>query len=124
VTRQQDAILSLLGDLDDFRSAQDLQALLRDRGQRVGLTTVYRALSALAADERVDVMRPPGGEHMYRLCQRDEHHHHLICRECGRTVEVEGPAVERWIDRIADENGFTDVSHTLDVFGRCADCSR
>jgi Fur family ferric uptake transcriptional regulator len=61
---------------------------------------------------------------MYRLCQRDAHHHHLICRECGRTVEVEGPAVERWIDRIADENGFTDVSHTLDVFGCCADCSR
>lgn len=62
------------------------------------------------------------GEAIYRRCGR-QHHHHLICRTCGRTLEVEGPAVERWADRIAAENGFVDVSHTLDVFGTCSDCT-
>ena len=62
------------------------------------------------------------GEAVYRRCSRG-HHHHLVCRGCGRTVEVEGPAVERWADRVAEEHGFTDVSHTLEVFGTCASCS-
>ncbi|MDQ1666948.1 MAG: Fur family transcriptional regulator, ferric uptake regulator, partial [Actinomycetota bacterium] len=40
-----------------------------------------------------------------------------------RTVEVEGPTVERWADRVATENGFVDVSHTLEVFGTCDACA-
>ena len=50
-------------------------------------------------------------------------HHHLVCRACGRTVEVEGPAVEKWADRIAAENGFVEVSHTVEIFGTCQDCA-
>jgi Fur family transcriptional regulator, ferric uptake regulator len=45
-----------------------------------------------------------------------------VCRSCGRTVEVEGPAVERWTRAIAGEHGFTDVSHTLEIFGTCPTC--
>ena len=92
-------------------------------GAKVGLTTVYRTLQALAEAGEIDVMRPPGGEHLYRRCHGLQHHHHLVCRSCGRTVEVEGPAVERWADRIADEHGFRDVSHTLDIFGTCQECA-
>ena len=86
------------------------------RGERVGLTTVYRTLQALADAGEIDVMRPPGGEHLYRRCS-EGHHHHLVCRRCGRTVEVEGPAVERWADQVAAEHGYADVSHTLEIFG-------
>ena len=43
-----------------------------------------------------------------------------VCRECGRTVEIEGPAVESWADTVAAQHGFRDVSHTLEVFGTCA----
>nr|WP_231949071.1 transcriptional repressor [Aeromicrobium choanae] len=108
-------------DLDGFRSAQQIHALLEDRGDNVGLSTVYRTLQALAEADEVDALRSDDGETLYRRCSRG-HHHHLVCRSCGRTVEVEGPTVEKWADRVADENGFADVSHTLEIFGTCGSC--
>ena len=121
-TRQRAAVEALLVDIDDFTSAQDLHARLRAKGQNVGLATVYRTLQAMAADGSVDMMRTGDGEAVYRQCSTGHHHHHLVCRSCGRTVEVEGPAVESWADRIGAENGFSDVHHTLEIFGTCSDC--
>ena len=120
-TRQRSAVASLLDQVNSFHSAQTLHAMLRERGERIGLTTVYRTLQALADAGEVDVMRPPGGEHLYRRCGQG-HHHHLVCRSCGATVEVDGPAVESWADRVAAEHGFTAVSHTLEIFGSCPAC--
>jgi Fur family ferric uptake transcriptional regulator len=120
-TRQRRAVVGCLDRFDDFRSAQEIHALLRDGGERVGLATVYRTLQALADNGEVDLLRSEEGEALYRRCS-GSHHHHLVCRTCGRTVEVEGPAVERWADAVAQEHGFSDVSHTLELFGLCADC--
>jgi Fur family transcriptional regulator, ferric uptake regulator len=121
-TRQRAAVEALLVDIDDFMSAQDLHARLRAQGQTVGLATVYRTLQAMATDGEVDMMRTADGEAVYRRCSTG-HHHHLVCRSCGRTVEVEGPAVESWTDRISAENGFSDVHHTLEIFGTCSACT-
>jgi len=121
-THQRRAVSSLLGSVEGFHSAQELHSMLRDRGERVGLTTVYRTLQGLADAGEVDVMRPPGGEYLYRRCS-EGHHHHLVCRSCGSTVEVEGPAVEHWAERVAAQHGYTDVSHTMEIFGTCRDCS-
>ncbi|GAA3526363.1 transcriptional repressor [Aeromicrobium flavum] len=120
-TRQRRAVAELMEDLDGFRSAQQIHALLESRDQNVGLSTVYRTLQALADADEVDALRSDDGETLYRRCSRG-HHHHLVCRDCGRTVEVEGPTVERWADRVAEENGFADISHTLEIFGTCASC--
>ncbi len=120
-TRQRSALLALLDELDGFRSAQDLHALLRERGDPVGLATVYRALQALVDDGQVDVLRAADGEAAYRRCS-PVHHHHLVCRSCGTTVEVADPPVERWASRIAAEHGFADVQHQVEVFGTCAGC--
>ncbi|MDQ6650743.1 MAG: transcriptional repressor [Actinomycetota bacterium] len=122
MTRQQDAITAALDGAGGFRSAQELHAVLRSAGDRVGLTTVYRTLQALAETGQIDVLRTDDGESVYRRCGSSRHHHHLVCRDCGRSVEVEGPAVERWAERVAVQHGFRDVSHTLEIFGRCADC--
>jgi len=122
-TRQRAAVSALLAETDEFRSAQDLHDLLRRRGDSVGLTTVYRTLQALAEAGEVDVLRTDDGEAVYRRCSTG-HHHHLVCRGCGRTVEVAGPTVERWADQVAAEHGFTEVSHTLEIFGTCANCAR
>lgn len=122
-TRQRSAVSALLAEVEGFHSAQELHAMLRNRGERVGLTTVYRTLQGLADSGDVDVMRPPGGEHVYRRCS-EGHHHHLVCRSCGSTVEVEGPAVESWAQRVADQHGYADVSHTLEIFGTCPACAR
>lgn len=122
-TRQRTAVSAALATTDDFKSAQDLHAMLREQGVAVGLTTVYRTLQALADDGQVDVLRTPEGESVYRRCQTDSHHHHLVCRQCGRTVEVEGPAVEQWAEQVGSQHGFADVSHTVEIFGVCPDCN-
>lgn len=123
-TRQRAAVAAVLADTTDFRSAQDLHAILRDRGERVGLTTVYRTLQALADSGEVDMLRSADGETVYRHCSSEAHHHHLVCRKCGRTVEVEGPDVERWAEKVGAAHGFVDVTHTVEVFGTCPDCAR
>ena len=120
-TRQRRAVAEAIGSVDDFRSAQEVHELLSSRGETVGLATVYRTLQLLAEAGEVDVLRTEGGEAVYRRCS-GSHHHHLVCRGCGRTVEVEGPAVERWTRSIAAEHGFADVSHTLEIFGTCPAC--
>ena len=121
-TRQRAAVAAVLADVEEFRSAQELHAQLRDAGEKVGLATVYRTLQAMAADGAIDMLRTAEGEAVYRACSTG-HHHHLVCRGCGRTVEVEGPVVERWTHKISEEHGFTDISHTLEIFGTCADCA-
>jgi Fur family ferric uptake transcriptional regulator len=120
-TRQRRAVNTALQTFEDFRSAQDIHDLLRRNGDNVGLSTVYRTLQALADRGEVDMLRTEEGEALYRRCSAT-HHHHLVCRVCGRTVEVEGPTVESWADSMAQRHGFTDVSHTLEVFGTCPDC--
>jgi Fur family ferric uptake transcriptional regulator len=121
-TRQRRAVATVLESCDDFRSAQDIHDLLRRNGENVGLSTVYRTLQALADADAVDMLRTEDGEAVYRRCSTT-HHHHLVCRTCGRTVEVEGPTVERWSSTVAREHGFTDVSHTLEIFGTCPSCA-
>ena len=120
-TRQRAAVARLLDEVDEFRTAQEIHEQLRRRGEAIGLTTVYRTLQTLSDAGEVDVLRTDSGESAYRRCS-SHHHHHLVCRHCGRTVEVEGPAVERWAERVAAEHGFRDVSHTVEIFGSCADC--
>jgi Fur family ferric uptake transcriptional regulator len=121
---QRVAVQALLDDDSaGFRSAQDIYARLREQGNPIGLATVYRALQSLAEDGEVDTLRTDDGEAVYRRCSTG-HHHHLVCRGCGRTVEVEGRAVERWATQVAAEHGFDEVDHLVEVFGTCAACAR
>ncbi len=120
-TRQFQAVLDELTESDDFRSAQDIHAAIRVHGQRIGLATVYRALQSLVESGHADVLRTATSEAMYRACGTT-HHHHLVCRWCNKTVEVRGPAVERWADQMADKHGFSDVRHTVELFGTCSSC--
>jgi Fur family ferric uptake transcriptional regulator len=122
-TRQRRAVAAALQEFDDFRSAQEIHEALRAGGDNVGLSTVYRALQAMADAGELDMLRSEAGEAVYRRCS-GSHHHHLVCRACGATVEVEGPAVERWTRSVAAAHGYADVSHTLEIFGTCAACTR
>jgi len=120
-TRQRRAIAAAMETFDDFRSAQEIHALLTERGDRVGLSTVYRALQTMADAGEIDSLRTESGESIYRRCS-DTHHHHLVCRSCGATVEVEGPTVEKWTRSVAAAHGYSQVSHTLEIFGTCSSC--
>jgi Fur family ferric uptake transcriptional regulator len=121
-TRQRAAISALLENVEEFRSAQELHDELRRRGEGIGLTTVYRTLQSMASSGLLDTLRTDTGESVYRRCS-EHHHHHLVCRDCGSTVEVEGGAAESWAAEVAAQHGFSDVSHTIEIFGVCAGCA-
>lgn len=120
-TRQRAAVDQILSHLEEFQTAQQIHDVLRHQGDSVGLTTVYRTLQAMVDSGELDALRTDDGETAYRRCSSG-HHHHLVCRSCGRTVEVSGPAVESWASAVADEHGFRDVSHDLEIFGTCGSC--
>lgn len=124
-TRQRAIIAEVLGELDEFKSAQDIHDLLRRRGHSIGLATVYRNLQSLAEAERVDVVRGSDGQATYRACGEatHAHHHHLVCRSCGRAVEIAFEGVEERVSAIAREHGFTAVDHSIELHGLCAACS-
>lgn len=122
MTRQRRAVAAAVDELDTFASAQSVHDILKTQGAPVGLSTVYRNLQALADAGEVDALRGHDGEVLYRKCGAT-HHHHLVCRECGRTVEVSGPSVEQWTERTAEKHGFSSVTHTLEIFGLCSSCT-
>ncbi len=110
-----------LGTSEGFVSAQALHSSLRESGSPIGLATVYRALADLAVEGDADSLQQEG-ESLYRACTPGSHHHHLICRGCGLTVEIEADAVESWAAQIAARHGFSEPSHVVDVFGTCEHC--
>ena len=122
-TKQRIAVAEILDQTEEFRTAQDLHDILRHRGTGIGLTTVYRNLQALVESGQVDAIRRADGEAAYRRCS-PSHHHHLVCRQCGATVEVGDEAVETWAAKVASQHGFSDVTHTVEVHGVCAACAK
>ena len=121
-TRQKDAVLHALGQAQGFVSAQQLHRQLTQHGSVIGLATVYRTLNTLVADGLADSL-VNAGESLFRDCSKD-HHHHLICNGCGIAVEIEAEQAEAWATKVAKDHGFTDVSHTIDIFGLCSSCSK
>ncbi|PWD49498.1 transcriptional repressor [Serinibacter arcticus] len=122
-TRQRTAVSDLMEHTEAFHSAQEVHRMLADRDAPVGLATVYRTLQSMVDAGEVDALRGPDGETRYRRCDQQAHHHHLVCRSCGTTVELDAEAVEAWSTRIASQHGFTAVEHTIELFGLCAACS-
>lgn len=123
-TWQREAVREALGQTEGFVSAQGLHSALHTSGSPIGLATVYRALGDLAGAGEADSLQSPEGENLFRACSTDAHHHHLICRNCGLTVEIEADAVETWAKTVAAKNGFTQAAHVVDVFGLCASCTK
>ena len=121
-TWQRAAVRDLLEGGEEFRTAQQIHDQLRKKKAKVGLATVYRALQTMAESGEVDVLRTPEGESAYRACSSG-HHHHLVCRQCGYSIEISAHEVEEWAASVARSNGFTDAGHELEIFGLCASCA-
>lgn len=119
-TKQRNAITSAIESLEGFHSAQEIYALLKQQRKSVGLATVYRTLSAMAEKEEVDAITL-NNEVLYRRCSPG-HHHHIRCRSCGTTIEVEAEAVEKWATDMAQLHGFREISHSIEVSGVCSSC--
>jgi Fur family ferric uptake transcriptional regulator len=122
MTRQRAALNEAIEDVPEFRSAQDIHRAMLEKGDKVGLATVYRGLQRLADSGELDTVRTGDGENLYRRCERREHHHHLVCRVCGKAEEIDGPSVEKWAQEVAAGFGYADITHEIELFGVCADC--
>ncbi len=122
LTKQKKVLAQIIDSSDSFQSAQDIFALLRARGENIGLTTIYTQLKLLAAQGGLDFMKSESGETLYRKCSTARHHHHLVCRGCGTTIEIEPPGFEEWADRVSKENHFYDISHVIEITGLCEKC--
>jgi Fur family ferric uptake transcriptional regulator len=114
-------VLGVLERVGGFASAQEVYQLLQRSSQSIGLTTVYRALQSLLDDNVVDTLRRDDGEAIYRLCG-ENHHHHLVCKSCGTTIEIQANAIEKWAQQMANDHGFREVGHTAEIFGICKKC--
>jgi Fur family ferric uptake transcriptional regulator len=120
-TKQRTEIANLLDTVDEFLTAQEIHALLQDRGSKIGLATVYRNLASLTERAQVDAVTGTTGETRYRSCST-QHHHHLTCVECGRTVELALKDIEAICANVAKRHGFTNLRHTVELSGTCRDC--
>lgn len=121
MSRSNPRVLATLERAGGFASAQEVYQLMSGNGESIGLTTVYRSLQSLLTDKIVDLLHREDGEAIYRLCG-EAHHHHLVCKGCGETVEIAGGAIEKWAKSMAEEFGFREVRHTAEIFGLCAKC--
>ncbi|MFV0433409.1 MAG: Fur family transcriptional regulator [Leucobacter sp.] len=119
-THQKEIIRRALDENEGFISAQQLHRRLTEEGNHVGIATVYRRLNALAESGDADTITATG-EQLFRTCKPGSHHHHLVCENCGRAVDIDPPH-EDWIAATAEQNGFTVTRHVLEIFGLCAQC--
>ena len=123
LTKQRKAITEALASQENFRSAQEIHALLTANGETIGLSTVYRNLTDMFEVRDVDMIIGADGESQYRLCS-SSHHHHLTCTKCGLAIEITGEALEVWAKQVGIDNGFTEISHTLEIIGICRTCKK
>lgn len=122
-TKQRTAVVEVLQDIDKFASAKEIYHQLQERQEKVGLTTVYRTLQSLSDIDAVDALHMPNGETLYRHCETDAHHHHLVCTKCGRTEEIDGGPIEKWASAVAAEYNFELTGHDAEIFGVCSQCA-
>jgi len=119
------AVIELLGEQSCCLSAQDIFDQLRGRGRRVGLASIYRTLEQLTRDgylQRVELgadsarFEPvlPGGEH----------HHHLVCDDCGKIEAFADDELERALANLERRTGYTVEGHDVILHGACSDCRR
>jgi Fur family ferric uptake transcriptional regulator len=116
-------VVELLGEQDCCLSAHELHEQARARGVRIGLASVYRALEGmdvLGLVQRVDL---GDGVARFEPSHADgDHHHHLVCDDCGKVEPFEDPTLESAIDRVADGRGYVVAAHDVVLHGACEDC--
>jgi Fur family ferric uptake transcriptional regulator len=120
----RESVVELLGRQDCCLSAQAIHDGLRKTRRRVGIASVYRALETLADLRLVKRVDAGDGIARYeRVAVDGDHHHHLVCRDCGKVEAFTDSRLERAIDRVAGGLGYAVEEHEVVLVGACADCS-
>ena len=120
----REAVVRLLERQDCCLSAQEIFDRLRTAKRPVGIASVYRALDTLAELRLVKRIDAGDGIARYEPLYPDgDHHHHLVCRDCGKVEAFSDPRLEKAIDKAAGGLGYTVDEHEVVLTGACADCS-
>jgi Fur family transcriptional regulator, ferric uptake regulator len=122
VTRPREWIASVLGREPRFLSAAQIHQRLKRAGARVSLSTVYRTLDHLQSKGDVAARADGDGEVSYMLCEPERHHHHAICRSCGRVEDVDCAAMEQFTEALRSLHGFELDGHAIEFSGKCRAC--
>jgi Fur family transcriptional regulator, ferric uptake regulator len=119
----REAVLELLAETECCLTALEVFDELRARGRRVGLASVYRALDLLTDKGLVQRIELGGRTARFeRLLPSGDHHHHLVCDDCGKIEAFEDPELERALHRAEGRSGFSVAAHDVLLHGACADC--
>jgi Fur family ferric uptake transcriptional regulator len=121
-TAPRRAIAELIARRSGHFTAAELLADARDGRIAVGRATVFRTLDLLAARGALERIDLPSGEHAYVACAPRVHHHHVVCRRCGRSVEVVDSGLQEVVRQIGARSGYVIESHRLELFGLCPEC--
>jgi Fur family transcriptional regulator, ferric uptake regulator len=117
------AVVEHLAEQDCCLSAQEIFDGLRAKGRAVGIASVYRGLELLADLRLVHRIDLGGGVTRFEPAQPDgEHHHHVVCDDCGRVVQFEDGRLESALSGVAGRLGFALEGHDVVLRGACADC--
>ncbi len=122
-TRQREVILNEFMRCTTHPSTEELYLKLRKKHPNIGYATVYRTLKLFSECGIAEERHFGDGQTRYESTTCEEHHDHLICKECGAILEFEDPRIEQLQEEVAKLHGFTIVSHRLEIYGRCAQCS-
>jgi Fur family ferric uptake transcriptional regulator len=118
------AVVELLGRQNCCMSAQEIHDRLRRARRPVGIASVYRALETLAELRLVKRIDAGDGVARFEPARPDgDHHHHLVCRDCGKVEAFSDDRLERAIDKIAGGLGYAVDEHEVVLTGACADCA-
>lgn len=122
VTRPRELVAAILRGAKRFISAAEIHRTLATESSRVSLATVYRTLEHLREKGEAEVRIDDAGEATYMVCEPQHHHHHAICSTCGRVVNVECDAMDRFSDALRETHGFELDAHKMEFSGRCKEC--
>jgi Fur family ferric uptake transcriptional regulator len=121
--RARQLVVELLAQQQCFLSANEIYDLLRTKHGRIGIASVYRALDQLTSLRLVQRLEFADGARYEPMLPGGEHHHHVVCDDCGKVEPFADGGLERALDRLGGELGFTVEAHDVVLRGACADCS-
>lgn len=124
LTGQRRAVADLIASRHGHFTAADLLTDAERQHLSVGRATVFRTLDLLTEIEALERLDLPTGEHAYVACEPERHHHHVVCRICGRSDEVIDSDLQALVDEIGRRSGYRIESHRLELYGLCPGCAK
>lgn len=123
-TAPRRALAGLIAERHGHFTAAELLADAHDQNVKVGRATVFRTLDLMAERGALERLDLPTGGHAYVACVPEQHHHHVVCRGCGTSVEVDDSGLQAVVRQIGAQSGYRIDNHRLELYGLCPECQR